>query len=128
MAQAKTIHTKHLGDDRYRDLEAYYEGSKNFWNAAKPKGIYFAVHSYRKSGSTLSFSVNQKGDGYLLIVPLDRYRPTALRMLQATIKDHADHIHDLIERDAVKELHRFLKAECGVIEQDPEASINAEAA
>jgi hypothetical protein len=63
-----------------------------------------------------SWTMGQKGDGYLLIVPLYRYRPTALRKLQAAIKDHADNIHDLIERGAFNKLHAFLKSECGVIE------------
>ena len=117
MAQDKTVHTKHLGDNRYRDLQAYYEkGSISYWDySKKPKGIYFGAHSYTKSGGTRTFSTGQKGDGYLLIVRLDRYRPTALRKLQAAIKDHADHIHDLIDRGAVNELHAFLKSECGVV-------------
>jgi hypothetical protein len=72
-----------------------------------------------------SWTMGQKGDGYLLIVPLYRYRPTALRKLQAAIKDHADNIHDLIERGAVSELHAFLKSECGVA--DAEAPSTAEA-
>ena len=117
MAQDKTVHTKHLGDNRYRDLQAYYEkGSQNYWDCSpKPKGIYFGSHCYTKSGGTRSWSTGQKGDGYLLIVPLDRYRPTALRNLQATLKDHADHIHDLIERGAINKLQAFLKSECGVV-------------
>jgi hypothetical protein len=127
MAQNKTVHTKHLGDNRYRDLQAYYEkGSISYWDySKKPKGIYFDAHSYTKSGGMRSWSTGQKGDGYLLIVPLDRYRPTALRNLQATLKDHADHIHDLIERGAINALHAFLKSECGVA--DAEASTTAEA-
>ena len=124
MAQNKTVHTKHLGENRYRDLQAYYEkGSHNYWDGSpKPKGIYFRSHSYTKSGGMRSWSTGQKGDGYLLIVRLDRYRPTALRKLQAAIKDHADHIHDLIERGAVNELHAFLKLECGVVDADEPAT------
>jgi hypothetical protein len=127
MAQEKTVQTKHLGDNRYRDLQAYYEkGSINYWDYSnKPKGIYFASHCYTKSGGTRSWSTGQKGDGYLLIVPLDRYRPTALRKLQAAIKDHADHIHDLIERGEVNELHAFLKSECGVVDADVKATAEA---
>ena len=120
MAQDTTVHTKHLGDNRYRDLQAYYEkGSINYWDYSnKPKGIYFASHCYTKSGGMRSWSTGQKGDGYLLVVPLDRYRPTALRKLQAAIKDHADHIHALIERGAVNELQAFLKSECGVVDAE----------
>ncbi len=33
MVQNKTIHTKHIGDNRYRDLSVYYEkGSVNHWD------------------------------------------------------------------------------------------------
>ena len=129
MAQNKTVHTKHLGETKYRDLQAYYEkGSINYWNySKKPKGIYFCSHSYTKSGGIRSWSTSQKGDGYLLIVPLDRYRPTALRKLQGAIQDHADHIHDLIEHGAVAELHAFLRSECGVVDAET-AATTAEAA
>ena len=68
MAQDRTIHTKHLGDKRYRDLNVYYEkDGLSFWDySQKPKGIYFASSKYKKSGTTTTWSTGQKGDGYML--------------------------------------------------------------
>ena len=110
MTKNRTVHTKSLGENRYRDLDAYYDkGGMNYWDySTKPKGIYFASHCYSKSGGIRSWSTGQKGDGYLLITPLDRYRPTALRTLQARIKEHADQIHTLIEAGKITELKLLL--------------------
>ena len=110
MSKNHTVHTKSLGENRYRDLDAYYDkGGINYWDYSnKPKGIYFASHCYSKSDGFRSWSTGQKGDGYLLITPLDRYRPTALRVLQTRIQEHADQIHSLIESGKVAELKLLL--------------------
>ena len=113
MAQDRTIHTKHLGDKRYRDLNVYYEkGGTNFWDhSQKPKGIYFASSKYKKSGTTTTWSTGQKGDGYMLITPLERYSRKQLSILQARVRDHADLIHDLLDANDVGNLTRLLKGE-----------------
>ena len=113
MSKNHTVHTKSLGENRYRDLNAYYDkGGMNYWDySTKPKGIYFASQCYSKSEGIRSWSTGQKGDGYLLITPLDRYRPTALRTLQGRIKDNADQIHTLIEAGKITELQALLSGE-----------------
>ncbi len=113
MAQERTIHTKHLGETRYRDLNVYYEkGGTNYWDySQKPKGIYFASSKYKKVGSMTSWSTGQKGDGYMLITPLERYSRKQLSILQERVRNHADLIHDLLDESDVGNLTRLLKGE-----------------
>lgn len=115
MAQSKTIHTKRLSVNRCRDLNVYYEkDGQNYWDySKKPKGIYFASHSYThvEGSSWHSWSTGQKGDGYILAVPLERYKPTALKMVCARVKTHADLIHQLIEAKETGHLIALVKGE-----------------
>lgn len=99
MAASRTIDTRHLGDNRYRDLQVYYDkGGISYWDySQKPKGIYFASHLYSRSGSTVSWSTQQKGDGYLLVVPLANYSAKALRLVQERVKANAARIHDILD-------------------------------
>lgn len=99
MAAPRTIDTRHLGDNRYRDLQVYYDkGGMSYWDySQKPKGIYFASHLYSRSGGIVSWSTQQKGDGYLLVTPLANYSPKALRLVQQRVKANAARIHDILE-------------------------------
>lgn len=99
MAIERLIHTKPLGDNRYRDLQVYYDkGGMSYWDySRKPKGIYFASHLYSKSGSMVSWSTSQKGDGYVLVTTLDAYSAKALRLVQERVRARADLIHDILD-------------------------------
>lgn len=99
MAQDRTVHTKSLGDNRYRDLQVYYEkGGVNYWDySKKPKGIYFASHCYSRSGSMTSWSTGQKGDGYIAVVALENYSAKQLRLVRERVAAAADRIHDILE-------------------------------
>ncbi len=110
MAQNKTVHTKHMGDNRYRDLSVYYEkGCMNYWDySQKPKGIYFSSSVYTKSSSgagfetrTYSITPGQKGEGYILALPLERYKPTALKAVRQRVEDNAVLIHTLLDAGEV---------------------------
>lgn len=105
MTKSKTVHTRPLGENRYRDLQVYYDkGGAGFWsNAQKPKGVYFAVHLYTRDGGTTSWQTGQKGDGYFCITPLDTYRPTALKAVWSRVEDHSDLLHDLLDADRVQD-------------------------
>lgn len=91
MAQDNAVFTQPLGDDNYRDLQVYYDkGGINYWTyEQKPKGIYFAVHRYKRSGGMTSWSTGQQGDGYMLITPLERYSPKALRLVRERVEQNA---------------------------------------
>ena len=101
-ATTRTIHTRHLGETRYRDLQVYYDkGGMNYWDySRKPKGIYFASELYQRtsttSGAIRTWSTGQKGDGYLLVTPLETYSPKALRLVQERVRQHADLLHDIL--------------------------------
>ena len=113
----KLIHTKHLGDIRYRDLSVYYEkGGVNHWTyRSKPKGIYFSAATYTQTSERgfvrRSYVVGQKGtgDGYIMATCLERYKPTALKAVQQCVDNHADLIHKLIEADDTCTLVALIK-------------------
>ncbi|MBD1204569.1 MAG: hypothetical protein H9533_10575 [Rhodobacteraceae bacterium] len=101
--QSRTIHTRHLGETRYRDLKVYYDkGGMNYWDySQKPKGIYFASELYQRSstsaGAIRTWSTGQKGDGYLLVTELATYSAKVLRLVQERVRTHADLIHDILD-------------------------------
>lgn len=99
MEKSDVIHTKHLGDNRYRELKVYYQKrSTNYWDySEKPTGIYFASHQFTKSEGIRSWSTGQKGDGYICAHQLDRYRPSALKAIKAIVEEHAETIHTLLD-------------------------------
>jgi hypothetical protein len=112
MAQDIIVHTKHLGDNRYRDLQVYYDkGGMNYWDySQKPKGIYFASHVYSRQGGMMSWSTGQKGDGYICVAELTNYRPSVLKAVRARIEAEADAIHDVFEGcgATVQQLKQYL--------------------
>ena len=104
MSKRKTIHTKHLGENRYRDLEVYYAAaSTNYWDhSVKPKGIYFASQFYTKSGGFRRFQLSPAGtgrsdSGYILVEELKNYRPSVLKAVIARVEQNADRIHALLD-------------------------------
>ncbi|WP_316014686.1 hypothetical protein [Roseobacter sp. HKCCA0434] len=89
MSKSNTVvHTQDLGDSQFRDVTVYYEkGGINYWDySRKPMGIYVSVTRYRREGAIRTWSTGQKGDGYLLIVPLDRYRRRAFTDTTEAVK------------------------------------------
>ena len=123
MAQNRTIHTKYLGENRYRDLNVYYsKGGINYWDySTKPKGIYFASQLYTLSGppgqTIRSWSTGQKGDGYICVTELDRYRPSELKAVIARVEARADAIHDLLDGNGgdALDLTAYLRGESSVV-------------
>ena len=126
MAQDKTVHTKSLGDNRYRDLQVYYDkGGVNYWDySSKLKGIYFASHCYTRSGSTTTWQVGQKGDGYLLAVPLERYSPTQLRLVRERVEAQAEAIHAIMsgERGSIAQLQSYIRGESDLAGEEPQVA------
>ncbi len=129
MAQDRTVHKKNLKDNLWRDLDVYYDkGGINYWNyEQKPKGIYFASHLYQlnntSAGNIRTWSTGQKGDGYLLIVPLERYSAKQLRLVRERVEADPEKIHNLLDRGEVAELKRLLAGE-----EQPTNACAAEAA
>ena len=104
MPKTRTIHTKHLGENRYRDLVVYYAAaSTNYWDhSVKPKGIYFASQFYTKSGGFRRFqlspaSTGRSDSGYILVEELKNYRPSVLKAVIACVEQNADRIHALLD-------------------------------
>ncbi len=111
----KTVHMKRLDDKRCRELQVYYDaGGQNVWNGRpKPKGIYFASHCFEQAeGSTtrrwqsgpaasagLVYKPKRgKGDGYILVVPLERYSAKQLRLVRGRVEANAAMIHGILDR------------------------------
>ncbi|WP_298938009.1 hypothetical protein [uncultured Ruegeria sp.] len=117
MAQDKTVHKKNLKDNLWRDLQVYYDkGGTNFWSyEPKPKGIYFSSHIYRligtEAGNIKTWSTGQKGDGYLLIVPLERYSAKQLRLVRERVEADPERIHTMLDQGKVTELKQLLAGE-----------------
>lgn len=115
MAQERTVHTKHLGETRYRDLQVYYEkGGINYWDyRQKLKGIYFASHCYSRSGGVTTWQVGQKGDGYIPVVALERYSAKQLRLVRERVEAAAEQIHDVLDGKAgsITSLSAYLRGE-----------------
>ena len=104
MPKPRTIHTKHLGKNRYRDLEVYYAAaSTNYWDrSVKPKGIYFASQFYTKSDGCRTIEISPSGtgrsdNGYILVQELKNYRPSVLKAVIARVEQNADRIHALLD-------------------------------
>ena len=98
----KTVHMKRLDALRCRELQVYYDaGGYNHWNGTpKPKGIYFASNAFEEveGSGTRRWTSGQKGDGYLLVVPLERYSAKQLRLVRERVEQNAETIHGLLER------------------------------
>jgi len=118
MPQDRTVHTKHLGDNRYRDLQVYYEkGGMNYRDySQKPKGIYFASHCYKKSDGFITWSTGQKGDGYIKVVELANYSAKQLRLVRERVEAAPEQIHDILDGcyGSIPELTAYLKGEAAL--------------
>lgn len=115
MATARLVHRRRLSDTHVRELDVYYDkGGMNYWDySQKPKGIYFSASLYQDAeGSAFkTWTSGQKGDGYILVEPLDRYRPKALRDVRARVLARAEAIHALLDvgdADALARLKAIL--------------------
>ena len=105
LKQSGVVHAKRLSPTHVRELEVYYDaGGTNLWDGGRrPRGVYFASTlveepeggSYR--AIAFGCDVEQKGTGYLCVVPLERYRPEPLREVRARVLAHAETIHALCE-------------------------------
>lgn len=118
MARDNTVHTKALGDNRYRDLQVYYEkGGINYWDySKKPKGIYFASHCYSRSGGIVSWQTGQTGDGYIPVISLERYSAKQLRLLRERVLHEAERIHDILDGKggSIERLTLYLRGEAAL--------------
>jgi hypothetical protein len=101
MASKTHVHTERLSDTYIRELSvAYDKGGINYWDySQQPKGIYFRSSLYEQPEGSIwkTWTTGQKGDGYILVVPLDRYRPKALREVTERVLANADRIHALLD-------------------------------
>ena len=105
MASDRLVHTKRISPREIRELSVYYDkGGINYFDySTKPKGIFFSSTVYeQEEGSiwkTLKVGLGQgkPGVGYICVVPLDRYRPKALKEVRARVEAHAERIHALCE-------------------------------
>ena len=131
MAQNRTVHTRPLGGNRFRDLEVYYDkGGMSYWDySRKPKGIYFASSLYRRSGGCRSWSTGQKGDGYIPVVALANYSAKQLRLVRERVAREAERIHDILDGryGTIAELTAYLKGEADLPGR-PEVAADQEAA
>ena len=115
MATKRLVHTKRLSTTHIRELDVYYDkGGMNYFDySTKPKGIYFSsTVSEQKVGSawkTTSYGVGRSipGNGYLCVVPLERYRPKALREVRARVEAHAEAIHALCGKGDAEALEQL---------------------
>ena len=127
MAQNRTVHTKHLGGSRHRDLQVYYDkGGINYWDYShKPKGIYFASHCYTQSGGVMSWSTGQKGDGYICVAQLSTYRPSVLRAVRARVVAQADDIHNILDGNYgnIADLTAYLRGEADLPERELQEAV-----
>lgn len=117
MATKRLVHTKRLSPTHFHELDVYYDrGGTNYWDySQKLKGIYFASTVFeQEEGSilkTLKIGIGSKTPGvsYILVVPLETYRPRALREVRARVEVHAETMHALCDVDGASAL-RELKA------------------
>lgn len=141
MPQSTLVHTKRLTETRIRELSVYYDkGGMNYWtHSQKPKGIYFSTGLYEQvPGSGIkSWKTGQKGDGYILITPLERYSRKALRLVRERVEEHADQIHAMFDHGGdVENLKALLRGkpftpvevpqtEAEVAEEERQAAVEA---
>ena len=103
MATERLVHRHRMSDTHIRDLDVYYDkGGMNYFDySTKPKGIYFSstVHEQPIGSAWKTLKIGtgsqQPGVGYILVVPLTRYRPKTLREVRERVKTHAAEIHAL---------------------------------
>ena len=122
MADKNLVHTKRISPKEIRELDVHYDkGGINYFDySTKPKGIFFRSTVFeQEEGSiwkTLKVGLGRSkpGVGYLCIVPLDRYRPKALKEVRARVEAHAERIHalcDVGDAEALTELKAILTGE-----------------
>ena len=129
MATSGLVHTKRLSDTRIRELGVYYDkGGINYFDySTKPKGIYFDSTVYEQAeGSpikTLSVGLADRrpGVGYILVIPLDRYRPRALREVRERVETHAETIHALCDVGNAAALEKLKAILTGAVASDAAA-------
>ena len=113
--QPRLVHTRRLSPTHIRELEVYYDaGGVNYWDySRKPKGIYFASTIYQQPEGgafktlTIGPGSDRKGVGYICVVLLERYRPSALREVRVRVEAHAETIHALCEAGDPEALARL---------------------
>jgi hypothetical protein len=112
---ADTIHTKRLNPTHIRELSVYYDkgGVSMFSYRQKPKGIYLrsTVSEHTEGSNWKTWRMDQPTDGYLLVTPLERYKPTALKSVTERVASHPDVVHGLLEAGKVEALLAFLRCE-----------------
>ena len=104
-AKDRLVHTKRISPKEIRELDVYYDkGGMNYFNyTTKPKGIFFSSTVYEhEEGSTwktlkVGLGESKPGVGYICVVPLTNYRPTALREVRERVEAHAEAIHALCD-------------------------------
>ena len=122
MASDRLVHTKRISPKEIRELAVYYDkGGINYFDySTKPKGIFFSSTVYeQEEGSiwkTLKVGLGQSkpGVGYICVVPLDRYRPKALKEVRSRVEAHAERIHALCgvgDTEALAKLKAILTGE-----------------
>ena len=116
MTASRTVHTKRLNETYKRELQVYYDkGGVNYWDySQKPKGIYFAstVYEQAEGATSRTWTTGQKGDGYILVVPLERYSAKQLRLVRERVEEHADQIHTLFNTgNHLEQLKQILAGE-----------------
>ena len=101
MAMSPRVHAKRLSPTHVRELGAAYDkGGISCWDhSPKPKGIYVSAALYEQpEGSAFkTWRTGQKGDGCILVAPLDRYCPKPLKEVRARVLAHAEAIHALLD-------------------------------
>ena len=131
MALARLVHTKRISTKEIRELSVTYDkgGINTFDYSTKPKGMFFSSTVYeQEEGSiwkTLKVGLGQgkPGVGHICVVPLDRYRPKALKEVRARVEAHAERIHALCgvgDGEALAELKAILTG--GTVPQAGEVS------
>ncbi len=122
MADKTLVHTKRISPKEIRELDVHYDkGGMNYFDySTKPKGIFFRSTIYKhEEGSiwkTLKIGLGKSkpGVGYICVVPLERYRPKALKEVRARVEAHAKRIHalcDVGDAEALAELKAILTGE-----------------
>ena len=123
MAAERLVHKKRISSTHIRELDVYYDkGGMNYWDYnQKPKGIFFASTVFeQEEGSawkTLKIGIGSKtpGVGYVLVTPLDNYRPKALREVRARVEAHAEAIHALCDKGDAEALAQLKAILTGAI-------------
>jgi hypothetical protein len=93
------FHLSDRGENIFRELSVYYdEGGVNYFSyKKKERGYYLSSSIVKVERGIKTWTMGQRGDGYMLLRPAKRFNRRTLDELAATVRKNAERINAVWE-------------------------------